>query len=316
MIETVLPIIARGRTERSAALPEQEFRERVAALQESMHSRGLRWLLCAGDRAEYGPVCYVSGVVPRDRWNATLTPLSGEPELYVGVVSERDLPAMRGLTWIEDVRGLGTLAERVRGLEGPVGLAAPARLAASVLRSLRAAGAQAPALELVEQVLARPRPRERALLRDCATIALEAAAVVERSHASGASPLDALIDGELSARRAGAHDVRMLAGGLELGPREELPAALARFSFYLAVELDGYWSELLRSPGGARDEVSLRAAAQAFAAGAPVTHDVVALGLSLREARGTAARDGLYSLRDAQHSLLFELTGGDLSVLG
>ena len=210
------------------------------------------------------------------------------------------------------MRALEALVERVAGLEGPVGSRRRRRWRGGV-RSLRAAGAHVAAGSSSSRRRSAPRPRSaRCFARP--RIALEQRRT-ERATATRTTALDALIDGELSARRAGAHDVRMLAGEDTLGLREELPAGLTALRC-LAVELAGLLCELLRSVGSERDEQSLHAAARRFAGGEPVAQEVVALGLTLRDARATAQRDGLYSMRDARGSLLFELSGGEPVVLG
>ena len=50
---------------------------------------------------DHGALAYLSNFIPRVRWGLALLPRSGDPRLLCAM-STRDLPAMRGLTWIAD----------------------------------------------------------------------------------------------------------------------------------------------------------------------------------------------------------------------
>ena len=252
MVATMLPVIARGRTDRrDEILPEEEFRARVEGLQQAMAGRGLASILAVGDRRDYGAVCYVTGLVPREGPAAVLIPRSGAPELFVGVASSRDLLAVSNATWLDDVRLLDHLWARLESLprtsSGSIGCALPSRVASGIYRRVAAAPGLVSAADLVEAAVHRLRPHDRALLRAVVSMTSVACTAAVAAHGSGATPREAMIDAELNARKHGAHEVRMLIGDDRdtalMHPPSSAGGRAPSFVYYLAVEFLGYWAD-------------------------------------------------------------------------
>ena len=88
-------------------LPGDEFSLRLDELRGAMAQHDWRAILAYGDVREHAALAYLSNFVPRVRWGMALLPASGDARLLCAM-STRDLPAMRSLTWIADVRsGMG-----------------------------------------------------------------------------------------------------------------------------------------------------------------------------------------------------------------
>ncbi|MEN3279043.1 MAG: hypothetical protein V7607_183 [Solirubrobacteraceae bacterium] len=297
-----------------APLPPQEWHERVAALAQMTAERGLAGLAIYGDARECAALAYVSGFLPMMGFAVALVPVRHEPSLYLGLLGG---DALRRLTWIDDVQRIDALADAVDRIDGDVALAGAGRMRAGERHCLGhvVGGGD----ELVDNAMREPRPRELELLHAAAALTKDAADVAEAQAARGASVTDALVAAELHAREAGARDVRLLYGaGNSLRPLDALVDAPATLlPFYLALELDGYWGEALRTAGAdlaeanarldaATRELSLGAqastAAHVLACEHPVVgrHPVAQLGpWNGGRAVDGALGPGVYSLRSA-----------------
>ncbi len=76
-------------------------------LRAAMDRNGWPAVLVYGDVREHAALAFLSSFIPRVRWGMALLPRSGDARLLCAM-STRDLPAMRTLTWIADVRsGMG-----------------------------------------------------------------------------------------------------------------------------------------------------------------------------------------------------------------
>src|SRR5579864_8188724 len=151
-------------------LPGDEFTLRLDELRRAMARHGFLAVLAYGDVREHAALAYLTNFIPRVRWGMALLPASGDPRL-LGAMSTRDLPAMRSLTWIADVRsGMGPeweksfdpWIERFKGEQpatlGTIGfdIMAPVLLAA-VRRSL----GERFVLQRADDILAMPPRRKR-----------------------------------------------------------------------------------------------------------------------------------------------------------
>ncbi len=88
-------------------LPYDEFTLRLHALRAVMERNGWPAVLVYGDVREHAALAFLSSFIPRVRWGMALLPRTGDARLLCAM-STRDLPAMRTLTWIADVRsGMG-----------------------------------------------------------------------------------------------------------------------------------------------------------------------------------------------------------------
>ena len=264
-------------------LPSDEFELRLGEVRAAMEQKSWQAVLVYGDVRDHGALAYLSNFIPRVRWGMALLPRSGDPRLLCAM-STRDLPAMRGLTWIADVRsGMGPewvkafdpWCERLKA-DQPVELGTLGfDLMAPVLQqAVRHSLGEHFTLRRADDILAIPpqrkRPRELTMLRaSCQLVETAADRFVESWRNSG-EPETAALDAERLARSLAAQDVRTLIsldGGRTLIPYagrfEKIAGSLVG---YLAVKLAGYWADLfvtveqrpsaaLRHAAGALDAV-------------------------------------------------------------
>jgi Xaa-Pro aminopeptidase len=256
-------------------LPTDEFGLRVDELRAAMERNNWVAVLVYGDVRDHAALAYLSNFIPRVRWGMALLPRSGEPRLLCAM-STRDLPAMRMLTWIGDVRsGMGpewekafdpwferfhdgqTIALGTLGFD----IMAPL-LQQSVSRSL----GERISLQRAEDILGMPpqrkRPRELTMMRaSCELVQTAAKAFVDAWRKSG-EPETAALEAERLARSLAAQDVRTLVsldGGRTLVPFQGLfekrPGPLVG---YLAVKVMGYWADLYVTADERQTEASRR----------------------------------------------------------
>ena len=177
-------------------------------------------------------------------------------------MSTRDLPAMRTLTWIADVRsGMGPeweksfdpWLERFKGDQpiklGTIGfeIMAPV-LYAAVRRSL----GERIALQRADDILAIPscrkRPRELTMIRASCKLLDAAAETFAASWRRNHEPETAALDTEGVARSFAAQDVRTLVsldGGRTLVPYQgRFETCAGPLVGYLAVKAVGYWADM------------------------------------------------------------------------
>jgi Xaa-Pro aminopeptidase len=276
-------------------LPRDEFDLRIAELNRLMDRRGWKAMLLHGDARDHGLLAYYTNFIPRLRWAMALLPRHGEPRLLVSM-SSRDMPAMKPMTWIADVRtgwdwaaGFDQWLPGLAG-DGDVRLGTigfdviSADLFAAVERSLGNRFHLDDASPLLPRE--RPlRPRELSLTRDAALAVEGAAAAIAAAWREGCGNEAAALAGERAARATGAQDVRTLAsldGGSSLVPFQGLLSQrVDPLVAYVAVKEGGFWAELfvtacLRpSPLAARAQAGLAAALAAMATGA-VARDIFA----------------------------------------
>jgi Xaa-Pro aminopeptidase len=243
-------------------LPNDEFSLRLDESRRAMAQHGWRAVLAYGDVREHAALAYLSNFIPRVRWGMALLPRDGDARLLCAM-STRDLPAMRTLTWIADVRsGMGPewekafdpWFERFNGDQpapfGTLGfdLMAPV-LHDAVRRSLGERFVLQRADDLVAVPPQRKRPRELTLLRACCKLVQDAAQVLADSwRQKSGEPETAALDAERFARSRAAQDVRTLIsldGGRTLVPfHGRFEKTAGPLVGYLAVKLMGYWSDL------------------------------------------------------------------------
>jgi Xaa-Pro aminopeptidase len=243
-------------------LPADEFSLRLDELRSAMARHDWRAVLVCGDVREHAALAYLSNFIPRVRWGMALLPASGDARLLCAM-STRDLPAMRSLTWIADVRsGMGPewdkafdpWFERFGGQAseqqlGTLGfdLMAPV-LHDAVRRSLGERFVLQRADDLVTVPPHRKRPRELTLLRASCALVQEAARVFVDSWRESGEPETAALAAERAARSRAAQDVRTLVsldGGRTLSPYQgRFDKTAGPLVGYLAVKLTGYWADL------------------------------------------------------------------------
>ena len=242
-------------------LPYDEFTLRLDALRATMERNGWPAVLVYGDVREHSGLAFLTSFIPRVRWGMALLPRTGDDRLLCAM-STRDLPAMRTLTWIADVRsGMGPEWEKAfdpwfDGLKGDQAqklgtlgfdIMAPV-LYAAVRRSLGERFGLQRADDIVGIPPGRKRPRELTMMRASCKLLEAAAKTFAESWRRNHEPETAALDAERVARSLAAQDVRALVsldGGRTLVPFqgrfEKCPGPLVG---YLAVKVLGYWADL------------------------------------------------------------------------
>lgn len=253
-------------------LPSDEFELRLGELRTAMEQKSWPAILVYGDVRDHAALAYLSNFIPRVRWGMALLPRSGDPRL-ICAMSTRDLPAMRGLTWIADVRsGMGPEWQKAFGPWceqlnadrpaelGTLGfdLMAPV-LAEAARRSLGDRFILRRADDMLAVPPERKRPRELTMLHaSCTLVEMAARTFVECWRRSG-EPETAALEAERLARSLAAQDVRTLVsldGGRTLTPYAgRFEKTAGPLVGYLAVKLAGYWADLFvtaaENPSGA-----------------------------------------------------------------
>jgi Xaa-Pro aminopeptidase len=242
-------------------LPYDEFTLRLDALHAAMDRNGWPAVLVYGDVREHAALAYLSNFIPRVRWGMVLLPRSGDARLLCAM-STRDLPAMRTLTWIADVRsGMGPEWEKSfdpwfeplkteRAVElGTVGfdIMAPV-LHQSVQRSLGDRFVLRRADDDLTVPPQRKRPRELTMMRASCKLLQSAATAFTDSWRSSREPETAALDAERLARSLAAQDVRTLVsldGGRTLVPYQGLfERKSGPLVAYIAIKVAGYWADM------------------------------------------------------------------------
>ena len=246
-------------------LPRDEFDIRMETIGSAIKERGWAGAIVYGDAREHAALAYFSNFIPRMRWAMALFPAQGSP-LLLASMSSRDMPAMRTMTWLPDVKSgwewrwfdewLASLPGG--GKLGAIGfeLMTPL-LFGSVSRSINGRFEIEPADELLADARHSHRPREIAVIREAAQITQIAEAATIDAWRGGADVERAALAGERSARSAAAQDVRTLVsrdGGITLQPYaarfDDRPSNLLT---YVAVKNLGYWCEAFVAPDASPD---------------------------------------------------------------
>jgi Xaa-Pro aminopeptidase len=261
-MQTMQPSVTLGSyTWAQDRLPIDEFTLRLEDLNAAMDRNGWKAVLAYGDVREHAALAFLSNFIPRVRWGMALLPRSGDARL-VCAMSTRDLPAMRGLTWVADARsGMGP--EWVKSFdpwfeqfksEGSVNLGtlgfdfmAPV-LFQSVRRSLGERFVLQRADDILDLASRAKRPRELTVIRASCKVLDAAAKTFVESWRKNHAPETAALDAERVARSLAAQDVRTLVsldGGRTLVPFQGLFEQKAgSLVGYVAVKVAGYWADM------------------------------------------------------------------------
>ncbi len=259
-------------------LPSDEFELRLEDLRAAMERNSWPAVLVYGDVRDHAELAYLSNFIPRVRWGMALLPRSGDPRLLCAM-STRDLPAMRGLTWIADVRsGMGPewakafdpWFEQLKADHPPELGTLGFDLMAPVLgQTVRRGLGEYFTLRRADDILAVPperkRPRELTMLRASCKLAETAANAFIESWRTSGEPESAALDAERLARSLAAQDVRTLVsidGGRTLTPYAgRFEKTAGSLIGYLAVKLAGYWADLFVTADENPSPAARRAAA-------------------------------------------------------
>ena len=242
-------------------LPYDEFTLRLEELRAAMDRNGWPAVLVYGDVREHAALAFLTSFIPRVRWGMALLPRTGDARLLCAM-STRDLPAMRTLTWIADVRsGMGPEWEKAFDpwLErftdnqaqklGTIGfdVMAPV-LQAAVRRSLGERFVLQRADDVVAIPARRKRPRELTMIRASCKLLETAEKTFVESWRGSHAPETAALDAERVARSLAAQDVRTLVsldGGRTLVPYQgRFEKCEGPLVGYLAVKVLGYWADM------------------------------------------------------------------------
>lgn len=236
-------------------LPRDEFDIRLAPIREAMAREGIAATLVYGDARDHGALAFFTNFIPRMRWAMAIIPARGEPRLLISI-SSRDMPAMRTMTWIADVKSgwewkwfdeyAATLPAGSKLATMDFDLMTPL-LFGQLAKSLGDRATLVEFDDLATRARTHHRPREIALIREAARIASAAGADMAARWRAGDDVETAAVAGERAARSMAAQDVRTLVSrdnGLTLEPyRARFTDRPRDFLAYLAVKYRGYWGE-------------------------------------------------------------------------
>jgi hypothetical protein len=239
-------------------LPRDEFDLRLASLRDAMRDRSWSAIMIYGDAREHGDLAWFTNFIPRMRWAMAILPRDGQP-LLLASMSSRDMPAMRAMTWIADVRS-GWEWKHFEECSGKLSPGAVAtigfdRMTPLLFSKLRATLGERHALQAADELAHAARrtlrPRETALIAVAADMAQTAADAMRAAWAEGRDLETTALAGERAARRLAAQDVRTLVsrdGGATMAPYEaRLGERPDRLLAYVAVKYMGYWGESFAS---------------------------------------------------------------------
>jgi len=277
-------------------LPIDEFQLRTDDIRQHMSRNGWKGLLVYGDAREHAALAYFSNFIPRMRWGMALFAQDGEPRLLCSM-STRDVPAMRSMTWIADVRSgwewdkaFDPWFDRFDGETVPLGTIGFDRMALALSQSVRRSLGERFTLLRADDLLKIPRsakrPRELSMMRRSCEVLDAAANAFVASWRRNQAPETAALDAERTARAMAAQDVRTLVsldGGRTLLPFQGKFEAVAKpLVGYIAVKVAGYWADMFIAAGMPTVPVACQAEAALDALVAAVRPGVAAADLYQR----------------------------------
>jgi Xaa-Pro aminopeptidase len=278
---TFQSVLLYGRYEWQPELqPVAEFKARLNAVRQLMRKSGWHALVVLGDSRENAALCYLTNLVPNQRWGLALIDASSDqPPQLVASVGPRDLPAIQRLTWVENIQAAGDINAALSQWlmtacdkngwapdSTKIGIVKLARMRADIGRNVTEVcgsfGETEDATEALAILRRSKSPNELKLLRTSYEILQRAFAEIERQRQAGSAIAPALIAAERIARLAGAQDVRSLyspGGSGQLRPLSSAspPDSAEPWGIYLAVRYCGYWTEAMKTLGSNLPEAML-----------------------------------------------------------
>lgn len=267
-MQTMHPVVLHGCTTwDQERFPIDEFAERLRSVQTIIKDNELKGLIIYSDCRNYAKLCYLTNYIPKHSWAMLLVPANGNPRLLANVAGTRDIPAVRILTWLEDIRPAKNIAGEVSQFveqitEGQlagsgketIGICGVEEMRHSVYKEIVSGCGQHVMKNmdpLFERLLLQKRPREVAVMRETCNLLKSAANAMRESHRRGGSVVTAVIEAERVARYMGAQDVRVLYSldsGHSLQPFDTLSEVRNDpMIAYIAVQYLGYWAEAMIS---------------------------------------------------------------------
>ena len=242
-------------------LPRDEFDIRTRYIDDAISANGWAGVIVFGDAPEHASLAWFTNFIPRMRWAMGLFSAGGDRRILASM-SSRDIPAMRTMTMIENVKSgweWKWFDEWVAALggEGRIGVIGMDQITPLLMGAMeKSFGAKyqlVPADDIATKARTRHRPREIAVIREAAGIARAAKAAFEEAWANGEDVENAALAAERTARDMAAHDIRTLVsrdGGRTLQPYQarfgDRPEHLVG---YIAVKYLGYWADTFVQAG-------------------------------------------------------------------
>ncbi|OGP67073.1 MAG: hypothetical protein A2169_08125 [Deltaproteobacteria bacterium RBG_13_47_9] len=265
-METMQPTLKNGRNVWDRInMPEDEFNRRLKKVRREMKKEGIDLLFLYGNGFnEYGNYCYLSNYMIRlPRGALVVVPQKGELTLIFEGAS-RGVPSVRKTTWIEEIRPCGEISkECVKYLEEKK--LTPSTLGFVGLKQLMPNDQWQFLLEslpqyniidsnpLLKEMRMIKSQRETDQIRRSSRILVHAFDFIAQAAFSECNERELEARLRREARLEGAEDFRMLIAK----PREErwafrLPEETEIFPeetviLYLAVQLERYWAEAVRT---------------------------------------------------------------------
>jgi Xaa-Pro aminopeptidase len=259
-------------------MPPDEFELRMKAAHELMDANGWRALFVYGDAMEHQALGFLTNFIPRLRWAIAMLPRDGEPRILLSV-TQRDVPYMGMMTWIDDVHTgwtwelsfdpwLDDFCTR-EDRTPKIGLLGKDLMRSDFLANLGKSTSGRITFERGDEIfaplLSTKRPREVALITDAWRILEASADAMAQSWQGGADAMHAAIEAERRARRLAAHDVRVLFstdGGRTLMPFYGITEGRGDpMVAYIAAKYLGLWAESFVTIGDGAKPAKVRATA-------------------------------------------------------
>jgi hypothetical protein len=294
-MRTVQPSIVIGAyTWDQDRLPRDEFQIRMDALHRAMDANSWKAAIIYGDAAEHAALAHFGNYTPRLRWGMALLSRHGDPRLVVAM-SPRDLPAMRLMSWIEDIHSEANLKNALDSWFARFGGSEPIDIGAAGLDMMRPRLFTALENRLLNRFRLHPadaaiaacrtaRPRALSLVRTSSELVRTAAETLVKSWRSGMGSDAAALEAERTARLRAAQDVRILTSlddGRTFSPfRGSFERHGKALAAYLAVKYLGYWADSFVSSSNGVGDLQ--------------RHTEAALTALLNAARSGAAAGALY----------------------
>jgi Xaa-Pro dipeptidase len=238
-------------------LPKSEFEARLSRVRAALDAAGAEAVLVHGHPGDYGALAYLTNFVPKLGLALALVPRDGSIVLVVSGTALMLTQAKR-LTWIEDVRSVGSVPKLVSSWAAEHGVKKLALWGAGAMahglhggieNALRPAVALVPADAPLDAIRRRKSPVELGLMREGSRILARMTAVFTEAARGGKGVRSAGLAAEHEAIRLGAQDARTLAsahpGGMPLPIDGAEDRALDPLLAALAVRHAGYWAEAL-----------------------------------------------------------------------
>jgi Xaa-Pro aminopeptidase len=278
-VETRRPTLRHGRSYLDLeVLPLDEFHERLAGFRALMASQRIEAAVVVGTPDQYAGLTYLSGYSPMNQ-PTTMLLHRDEREPVLLVVVARNVPYVSTLTWITDVRSYSSIGAGAAtvfaewNVSGPIGLVGVSNyLSAGLSQDTIAQLDKYRLIDLddpYESMRRSKRARELTVLRRSAAIVDEAVSVAKQRFMSSSNAYTATLAAEGAGRVAGGRDVRALVYDPDDGTWRVPYArdhASEGMTWYLGVDVDGYWSETMMSFPTPRNDkaVAVEAAVEAM----------------------------------------------------